>query len=215
MPTRNQLTEKPATPSPTISPDGRRAAIVQVAIPVILRYGIRKTSMDEIAAAAKLSRQGLYLFFPGKEALFREVIGYLAGLAVESLRGQLARTDVPLQERLLAGFEAMSSTTIAGVDPAAVRELFTSAAEIASGVLAGVDQQILSEIAQALGSVREGALPEGTDARILAEHLYFFSYGLQVRGYLGTAYRKHMETAVHVVCSAVVLPETQDIGRKA
>ncbi|MEI9814332.1 MAG: helix-turn-helix domain-containing protein [Acidobacteriota bacterium] len=68
-----------------------------MAIPVILRYGIRKTSMDEIAAAAKLSRQGLYLFFPGKEALFRDVIGYLADIAVDSLRSELARTDLPLE----------------------------------------------------------------------------------------------------------------------
>ena len=97
---------------------------------MFLRYGFRKTSMDDVARAAKLSRQGLYLHFPNKDLLFREVVAHLAGLAVEALQAALARPDLELEARLVAGFDAMAATALAGYEPANVRELFTSAARL-------------------------------------------------------------------------------------
>ena len=41
---------------------------------LFLRFGYRKTSMDDIARAAGVSRQALYLWFPNKEALFCAVV---------------------------------------------------------------------------------------------------------------------------------------------
>ncbi len=41
----------------------RRESILQAAVGVFLRYGYKKTSMDDLARAAGLSRQGLYLHF--------------------------------------------------------------------------------------------------------------------------------------------------------
>src|SRR5271168_3306386 len=102
----------------------RTAEIAREAAPVFLRYGFRKTSMDDVARAVKLSRQGLYLHFSNKELLFRQVVVHLAGLAVEALRAALAPPGLALEARLLAGFEAMAATALAGYDPANVRELF-------------------------------------------------------------------------------------------
>ena len=47
--------------------DPRRSRVLEAALGVFLRYGFRKTSMDEVARAADLSRQGLYLQFATKE----------------------------------------------------------------------------------------------------------------------------------------------------
>ena len=44
-----------------ISGDSRREALLEAAVGVFARYGFRKTSMDEVARAAGVSRQGLYL----------------------------------------------------------------------------------------------------------------------------------------------------------
>ena len=52
----------------------RRAALLQAALATFLRYGFRKTSMDDIAREAELSRQALYGHFSDKETLFREAI---------------------------------------------------------------------------------------------------------------------------------------------
>ena len=43
--------------------DTRQEAVLEAAVGVFARYGFRKTSMDEVARAAGVSRQGLYLQF--------------------------------------------------------------------------------------------------------------------------------------------------------
>src|SRR5262245_29785734 len=49
----------------------RQEAIFAAAIAIFLRFGFKKTSMDDLARAAGLSRQGLYLHFASKDALFK------------------------------------------------------------------------------------------------------------------------------------------------
>jgi TetR/AcrR family transcriptional regulator of autoinduction and epiphytic fitness len=57
------------------TPDSaRRERVLAVALEVFGRYGFRKASMDEIARAAGMSRQGLYLHFASKDALFRAAV---------------------------------------------------------------------------------------------------------------------------------------------
>jgi AcrR family transcriptional regulator len=154
--------------------------------------------MDDVARAAKLSRQGLYLHFPNKELLFREVVAHLAGLAVEALRSALARPNLELEARLLAGFDAMAATALAGYEPANVRELFTTAAEIAGDVLASIDEQIIALLTATLTPTRKGRT-RGLTSRALAEHLYVVAYGFQHRGHSGDDYRRRMATAIRIV----------------
>jgi AcrR family transcriptional regulator len=45
--------------------------ILDAALPVFVRFGFRKTSMADIARAARISRASLYLSFSSKEELFR------------------------------------------------------------------------------------------------------------------------------------------------
>ena len=52
----------------------RQERVLSVALEVFGRYGFRKTSMDEVARSADISRQGLYLYFASKEALFRAAV---------------------------------------------------------------------------------------------------------------------------------------------
>ena len=51
-----------------------RDRILQAAMTVFRRHGFRRSSIEETAEAAGLTRQALYHHFKSKEALFRAVI---------------------------------------------------------------------------------------------------------------------------------------------
>jgi AcrR family transcriptional regulator len=52
----------------------KHAAILDAATTLFLRNGYRGTSMDEIAAAARVSKQTVYKHFADKESLFTEIV---------------------------------------------------------------------------------------------------------------------------------------------
>jgi TetR/AcrR family transcriptional repressor of mexJK operon len=52
----------------------KRAAILDAAATLFLRNGYRGTSMDEIAAAARVSKQTVYKHFADKQRLFTEIV---------------------------------------------------------------------------------------------------------------------------------------------
>src|SRR6266536_3276740 len=84
---------------PELSP--RRATLVEIATGVFTRYGFKKTSMDDVARAAGLSRAGLYLHFANKTELFRAVATEFATRMRRDSREALDRTDARLESRLL------------------------------------------------------------------------------------------------------------------
>lgn len=54
-------------------PDSR-ARVLAAALDLVGRDGLARLSMDEVAATAGVSRASLYRLFPGKSALFRELL---------------------------------------------------------------------------------------------------------------------------------------------
>jgi AcrR family transcriptional regulator len=81
--------------------------ILDAALARFSSYGFRRTSMEDIAAEAGLSRAALYLQFRNKDEIFRSLSQVLheeaLGRAVKAL-GEKG----PLVERLRAAFEGMS-----------------------------------------------------------------------------------------------------------
>jgi AcrR family transcriptional regulator len=57
------------TPPPTV-----RSRILDTALELVGRHGLAELSMDQLAAQAGVSRATLYRLFPGKEALFAELV---------------------------------------------------------------------------------------------------------------------------------------------
>lgn len=60
--------------SSALQKDEKREAIFEVAADVFAQYGFRRTSMNDIAQAASISRPALYLMFENKEDLFRGAV---------------------------------------------------------------------------------------------------------------------------------------------
>jgi AcrR family transcriptional regulator len=57
----------------------KREAIRSAAQDLFLRAGLRQTSMDTVAAAAGVTKQTLYRYYPGKSELFVDALGGLVG----------------------------------------------------------------------------------------------------------------------------------------
>ncbi len=55
-------------------------SIIEVARETFARYGFRKTTMDEIAVAARKGKSSLYYYFASKEEVFQAVVEQEAGI---------------------------------------------------------------------------------------------------------------------------------------
>src|SRR3954467_14783501 len=84
----------------------RRDQALAAALEVFGRYGFRKTSMDEIAQAADISRQGLYLHFASKDALFRAAVRRELDTALGEASRCLDEVGVGLERRVVAALDA-------------------------------------------------------------------------------------------------------------
>jgi len=74
--------------------------VLRAAEPVFVRYGFARTTMGDIAKAARMSRPALYLQFQDKEAIFTRVIENMDARALTSIRTAVAKI-APLDEKLL------------------------------------------------------------------------------------------------------------------
>jgi AcrR family transcriptional regulator len=86
----------------------RRESILDSAGTVFFRFGFRKTSMDDVAKAAEVSRQCVYGYFPSKEALFREMIVHILDAALLKIGKLKEDGGVPLHDKLIRAFESLA-----------------------------------------------------------------------------------------------------------
>lgn len=84
---------------------GRREQILDAALAAFLRFGYKKTSMDDVAGALDVSRQALYLYFKTKDELFRAALEQVLGAALTRARSALTATGVELVPRLTAAYD--------------------------------------------------------------------------------------------------------------
>lgn len=73
----------------------RRAAILMAAMEVFARYGFRRTSMEDIAGAAGLSRSALYLHYRNKPDIFRSLVQTYMGSVRDGVRAALQPGRAP------------------------------------------------------------------------------------------------------------------------
>src|SRR5262245_35530781 len=72
----------------------KRKAIMEAAAAAFLQNGYLGTNMDEIAAAAAVSKQTVYKHFSDKEQLFTEIIYDAMGRVIDELvRGAILAVD--------------------------------------------------------------------------------------------------------------------------
>lgn len=83
----------------------RRSAVLDSALTTFARFGYRKTSMEEVARTARISRPGLYFLFSSKEELFRAAVSQTLEDDLAEVGVILAVQDRPLSDRMLDAFD--------------------------------------------------------------------------------------------------------------
>jgi len=177
----------------------RRSELLDAAIQVFLRYGYKKTSMDEVARAAGLSRPGLYLYFPAKELLFREAVSHLLARALSVARTSLVDVKRPLEDRIVDAFAAVHGHTIgSGVSAQHMAELIDFTNELASETVAEHDRAFKNELIRALTTAapKSRRVTQGIAAPQLADLLTVISVGLKHGTASLAEYRERLHEAV-------------------
>jgi AcrR family transcriptional regulator len=104
---------------------GRRELVLAAALDTFARYGYRKTSMEDVARAADISRPGLYLLFGSKRELFTAAVTQALDRSIAAVTEVLADTTRPVRERLLDAFDQWTGRYIGAMS----REVNTLAEE--------------------------------------------------------------------------------------
>jgi AcrR family transcriptional regulator len=87
-----------------------RARIVTAALSRYMLYGIKKTSMEDVAAEAGLTRVTIYRYYPDKKNLVRAAFMYLVDILNQVHNAVAEKPDMDMEmilERLLAAFETL------------------------------------------------------------------------------------------------------------
>lgn len=171
--------------------DPRRARIVEAAMPVFLAYGFSRTTMDDIARAAEMSRPALYLFFRNKADIFRAAcmatLEHARASACDVLEG-----EGPLEARLMQALDQALFRLFRQIeDSPHGEELVDVNHAIASDVVAAWVREMVACFATAIDrEARQRGVRlarHGLSAEALAEMLFDVLEGLKSRGVCGTA----------------------------
>jgi AcrR family transcriptional regulator len=140
-------------PSAQPTDSARREQVLSVALEVFGRYGFRKTSMDEVARSADISRQGLYLYFASKEALFRAAVRQELDTALFEASRCLEEEDVALEDRVVAALDAWMGRFVGSVLASDIGNMLENSAmqlgDMAAEFSAAFEARLSSAIAAA------------------------------------------------------------------
>ncbi|AXG79268.1 TetR/AcrR family transcriptional regulator [Streptomyces paludis] len=179
----------------------RRDEITEAAAGVFLRYGFKKASMDDLARAARISRQGLYLHFRTKDALFEAVLVQLVAQLRAAAVAAIDRDDLEPEDRLVGAFEAFCGYAVSSVASESFNELMETATSVGGPLVREAETEFVRGIAGLLTrtGVAETWAPAGIPPEELANHLYATSSGLKHLRTPPEEYRARMRTAVRIV----------------
>jgi AcrR family transcriptional regulator len=177
------------------------SAVLEAAVGVFARFGFRKTSMDDVARAAGVSRQGLYLSFANKEELFRRAL-------VHSLRSQLAaaiatlsRAEDGLETRLIAACMDWSGRFVGSLGADAT-DLMCASTSLAGATLAEYEWQFEEALEKAMSGSAMADACAAADLEVadLARALHATARGLKQSCKTREEFVKGMTAAVRMIC---------------
>ena len=156
------------------SDNAREERVLAAALQVFGRYGFRKASMDEIARSADVSRQGLYLRFASKDALFRAAVRRELDTALGEVSRCLDEEGVGLERRVVAALDAWLGRYVGSMLTPDIGSLLQNPAmrlgDVVNPAVGSFDDRLAAAIAAATSEndvKRLGVTPEEIAAALL------------------------------------------------
>jgi AcrR family transcriptional regulator len=184
--------------------DARHDALLDAAVRVFARYGFRKTSMDEVARAAGVSRQGLYLQFIDKEGLFRKAVAFKLGRQLSAAVSALADERAGLAARLVTACDEWAGRYV-GAFGGDAADLMCASTSLAGATLAHYEAQFEKALAHAIGisPLTDFCRAAGIAPLDVARVLHATVRGLKHTSKSRQEFVQGMTVAAHMFCAPV------------
>jgi AcrR family transcriptional regulator len=212
----------PAKPPSVKAPPQDR--ILDAAMRVFRRHGFRRSSIEQAAEEAGLTRQALYHHFASKEALFRAVIErlYEQGLAAETAAAKAAEeAGLELTDILVAEIGARMQTMFASLEGSPhIEELFSEHLAQARDLYQSYSIRFGDEIATTIARVcrkRKLTLASGITVRELARCVEMAIHGTKSAFpsmQPVDAFLKQLETMLRMLIAGAMAPLAKKSPRK-
>jgi len=166
--------------------------------------------MDEVARAAGVSRQGLYLQFANKEELFRKAVEQSLNSQLHAAVAALSRREDSLERRLIAACDAWSGRFIGSLGSDAA-DLMCASTSLAGATLAHYETQFELAVARAIADspLNGFCATAGLSPADLARALHATARGFKQRSASREEFVKGMTVAARMFCA----PLNQREGR--
>jgi AcrR family transcriptional regulator len=191
------------TTATTDASDTRLRPLLEAAIGVFRRFGYRKASMDDVARAAGVSRQGLYLMFSNKEELFRKALEHALNSQLTAALAVLSDASRGLDERLIAACDEWAGRFVGSLGADAT-DLMCAGTALAGDTLTSYGARFEQGLAAAIGEsvLTKRCRNVGVEPGELARALHATTRGLKQTSASREEFSKGISASVRMMCSS-------------
>ncbi len=202
-----------------------KTRILDATMLVFRRHGFRRSSIEQVAEAAGLTRQALYHHFESKEALFRAVIERVhetALAAEEAAIGEAEKAGSGFADILVAGMIARMQAMIASFDGSPhIEELYSEhlvhGRDLYQKYAALYAERLVATIAR-IARKQRLALPQGLSSAEFARLVEMAVHGSKSQHPAmqpANAFLKDMAMMVRTLCAGAVPKSRDELANKA
>jgi TetR/AcrR family transcriptional repressor of mexJK operon len=162
-----------------------REAVVAAARELFVRHGFSRTTMDDIAARAGVTKRTLYNNYADKEALFRQIVAGVTGFADAFTRGVRDEFDAGIpRARLRAALRDLGERLALGIvrtEVVALRRMLVDASRefpaLAREYFDRAPGQVMRALTAGFGQLQRSRVLRAGDAHVAAAQFAYLVVG--------------------------------------
>jgi AcrR family transcriptional regulator len=185
--------------APSIPDSERLRRVLDAALAVFARHGFRKTSMDDVARAADISRQGLYFAFGDKEGLFRAALTKMMEDGLSAVDAALA-ADAAIADRLIKAMTIWYGRSVGTLGEGA-EDLMARSFALLGDSMERYGDAVLDRLTLAIAAspLSASLAARGASPADAARTLHYCGLGLKHEPIAREAFRARLQAAVRLV----------------